>query len=151
MSIARQCELLGLARSSYYYEPASESEENLRLMRLIDEQYTRVPVYGIRRMTAWLNAQALGFPVNHKRVQRLMRLMGIEAIYPKPRLSQNGMDHRVYPYLLRDVMISRPNHVWSTDITYVRLQQGFMYLVAVMDWYGRGARPHDNTEKLSLD
>ena len=135
VSVVRQCELLGLARSSYYYEPASESAENLMLMRLIDEPYTRTPFYGIRRMTAWLRSE--GHQVNHKRVQRLMRQMGIEAIYPKPRLSQGGSEHRVYPYLLRGVVIDRPNQVWSTDITYIRLRPGFLYLVAILDWYSR--------------
>lgn len=137
LSITRQCDLLGLSRASYYYTAAPESAENLRLMRLLDEQYTRVPTYGILKMTAWLNDQDLGFVVNHKRVQRLLRVMGIEAIYPKPRLSQTSAGHRVYPYLLRGVTITRPNQVWSTDITYIRLLNGFVYLVAIMDWYSR--------------
>jgi putative transposase len=124
ISISRQCELLEVARSSFYYEPARESDENLFLMRLLDEQYTRTPFYGIRRMTAWLRTQ--GHVVNHKRVERLMRVMGIQAIYPKPRLSKSSPAHRVYPYLLRDVEISRVNQVWSTDITYVRLRRGFL-------------------------
>lgn len=124
-----------MARSSFYYEPATESEENLLLMRLIDEQYTRTPFYGAPRMTAWLRSQ--DYPVNHKRVERFMRLMGIAAIYPKPRLSQGCPAHRVYPYLLRGVAISRVNQVWSTDITYLRLRQGFLYLVAVLDWFSR--------------
>jgi putative transposase len=129
--------LLGLGRSSYYYELAQESEENLRLMQLIDEQYTQTPFYGIPRMTAWLKDLDLGFAVNHKRVQRLMRLMGLEAVYPKPKLSQSNQEHQIYPYLLRDVTIIRPNQVWSTDITYIRLVHGFVYLVAIMDWYSR--------------
>jgi putative transposase len=135
LSICRQCELLGLARASYYYEPATESEENLKLMRLIDEQYTEQPVYGSRRMTVWLLGQ--GHEVNRKRVQRLMRLMGLEAIYPKPKLSLAGQGHKVFPYLLRDVAIQRVDQVWSTDITYVPLVSGFMYLAAVIDWYSR--------------
>jgi putative transposase len=118
-----------------YYEPAEESAENLRLMRLLDEQYTACPFYGSRRLTAWLMQQ--GEAVNRKRVQRLLRLMGLEAIYPKPRLSVPGRGHRIYPYLLRGVRIERPNQVWSTDITYVRLPSGFMYLAAVIDWYSR--------------
>lgn len=122
-------------RSSLYYEPAEESAENLRLMRLLDEQYTACPFYGSRRLTAWLMQQ--GEAVNRKRVQRLLRLMGLEAIYPKPRLSVPGRGHRIYPYLLRGVRIERPNQVWSTDITYVRLPSGFMYLAAVIDWYSR--------------
>src|SRR4051794_27241019 len=100
LSVCRQCDLLGLARASYYYEPAAESEEDLRLMRLIDEQYTAQPVFGSRRMAIWLQGQGHG--VNRKRVQRLMRLMGLEAIYPRPKLSLPGQGHKVYPYLLRD-------------------------------------------------
>ncbi len=135
ISIARQCELVGLTRSSFYYLPKGESAENLHLMRLLDEQYTLTPYYGVRRMTAWLRSQ--GYHVNHKRVARLMHTMGIEAIYPKPRLSSAHPTHRVYPYLLRGVPITRVNQVWSTDITYIRLHGGFIYLVAVMDWFSR--------------
>lgn len=135
LSIARQCELLGLARSSWYYQPAEECAENLTLMRLLDEQYTRTPFYGIRRMTAWLRQQ--GYAVNHKRVARLLRLMGLEAIYPKPRLSVPGMQEDRFPYLLRGLTITRVNQVWSTDITYLRMQRGFLYLVAILDWYSR--------------
>ena len=135
LSLRRQCQLLGLARSGLYDEPCGESAENLRLCRWLDEQYTRTPFYGIRRMTAWLGRQ--GYVVNHKRVQRLLRLMGLEAIYQKPRLSQPATGHRVYPYLLRGVNIDRVNQVWSTDITYIRLLHGFIYLVAIIDWYSR--------------
>ena len=135
ISIRRQCELLGVNRAGLYYQPLSESEENLRLMRLLDEQYTRTPFYGSRRMVAWLETQ--GIEVNRKRVSRLMELMGIEAVYPKPRLSQPGEGHKIYPYLLRDVGVERVNQVWSTDITYIRMAQGFVYLVAVMDWFSR--------------
>jgi putative transposase len=135
LSVRRQCELLGLNRSSLYYEPAVETAENLRLMRRIDEQYTACPFYGSRKMTRWLVQQGEG--VNRKRVQRLMRLMGLEAIYPKPKLSQAGRGHRIYPYLLRDVRIERPDQVWSTDITYVPLASGFMYLAAIIDWFSR--------------
>ena len=135
LSLRRQCQLLGVARSSVYYEPQSESEQDLQLMRLLDEQYTRTPFYGIRRMTAWLQQQ--GHRVNHKRVQRLLRRMGLEAIYPKPKLSQAAVGHRIYPYLLRGVKMERVNQVWSSDITYVRLLSGFVYLVAVMDWFSR--------------
>jgi putative transposase len=127
--------LLGLNRSSFYYQPATETQENLKLMRLIDQQYTARPIFGSRRMTVWLRRQGEG--VNRKRVQRLMRLMGLEAIYPKPRLSVPGQGHRIYPYLLRDVAVVRPDQVWSTDITYVPLQAGFMYLAAIIDWYSR--------------
>jgi putative transposase len=135
LSICRQCELLGLARASFYYEPATETQENLELMRLIDRQYTDCPFYGSRRMTVWLQGE--GHDVNRKRVQRLMRLMGLEAVYPKPKLSLAGRGHKIYPYLLRDVKIERPDQVWSTDITYVPLACGFMYLAAVIDWYSR--------------
>ncbi len=135
MSVRRQCELLGLSRSSLYYEPAGETPEDLRLMRRIDEQYTACPFYGSRRMTRWLIEQ--GEEVNRKRVQRLMRTMGLEAIYPKPRLSTAGKGHKIYPYLLRGVAIERADQVWSTDITYVPMTAGFMYLAAVIDWYSR--------------
>jgi putative transposase len=135
LSVRRQCELLGLSRSSLYYEPGGEAAEDLRLMRRIDEQYTARPFYGSRRMMAWLNEQ--GEEVNRKRVQRLMRVMGLEAIYPKPRLSLAGKGHRIYPYLLRGVKVERRDQVWSTDITYVPMPSGFMYLAAVIDWYSR--------------
>ena len=135
MSLRRQCTLLGLARSSLYYQPVDESADDRQLMRLIDEQYTATPFYGIRRMTAWLRGQ--GYAVNHKRVQRLMRQMGLVAIYAKPRLSQPAEGQMIYPYLLRGVTVTRANQVWSADITYVRLQSGFVYLVAVMDWFSR--------------
>jgi putative transposase len=133
--VRRQCELLGLSRSSLYYEPGGEAAEDLRLMRRIDEQYTARPYYGSRRMTVWLNEQ--GEEVNRKRVQRLMRVMGLEAIYPKPRLSLAGKGHRIYPYLLRGVKVERRDQVWSSDITDVPMPSGFMYLAAVIDWYSR--------------
>ena len=135
LSVRRQCELLGLNRSSLYYEPVGETPENLRLMRLIDEQYTACPFYGSRKMTVWLTQQRE--VVNRKRVQRLMRVMGLEAIYPKPRLSLAGRGHRIYPYLLRGVTIERPDQVWSADITYVPMVSGFMYLAVIIDWYSR--------------
>ena len=131
----RQCELLGLCRSSLYYEAAQETAENVRLMRLLDREYTAHPFLGSRRLTKWLNEQ--GEAVNRKRVQRLMRLMGLEAVYPKPRLSAARAGHRIYPYLLRNVRVERPNQVWSTDITYVPLARGFMYLAAILDWFSR--------------
>ncbi len=118
-----------------YYRPAETPADDLRLMRRLDEQYTACPFYGSRRMTAWLNEH--GEAVNRKRVQRLLRIMGLEAIYPKPRLSTPGAGHRVYPYLLRGVTIERPGQVWSADITYVPLPGGFMYLAATIDWYSR--------------
>jgi putative transposase len=135
ISIRRQCELLGVNRSGVYYEPVGESEENLRFMRLLDEQYTRAPFYGSRKMTEWLITR--GYEVNRKRVSRLMDLMGIQAVYPKPKLSQPGEGHRIYPYLLRDVRVERVNQVWSADITYIRMAQGFLYLIAIMDWFSR--------------
>ena len=135
LSVRRQRELLGLNRSSLYYEPTGETAENLRLMRLIDEQYTARPFHGGRRMTAWLIDR--GEEANRKRVRRLMRIMGLEAIYPKPRLSQPVEGHRIYPCLLRSVTVERPDLVWSADITYVPMASGFMYLTAVIDWYSR--------------
>ena len=130
LSVRRQCELLGLNRSSWYYEPLGVSAENLALMRRIDEQYLKTPWYGRRRM-----GKALG--IDDDRAGRLMRRMGLEAIYPKPRLSQGGPGQRIYPYLLRNVKIVRPDQVWSSDITYVPMPQGWMYLTVVMDWYSR--------------
>jgi putative transposase len=118
-----------------YYRPAPETAANLRLMRLLDEEYTAHPFFGSRRLTAWLARQ--GERVNRKRVQRLLRVMGLEAIYPKPKLSAAGQGHRIYPYLLRGVGIERPDQVWSADITYVPLTSGFMYLAATIDWYSR--------------
>jgi putative transposase len=133
--VRQQCVLLGLARASLYYEASVETATNLRLMGLIDKEYTVHPFLGSRRLVAWLNRN--GEDVNRKRVQRLMRLMGLEAIYPKPRLSLGNAQHRVYPYLLRGVKIERPHHVWSADITYVPMPMGFMYLAATIDWYSR--------------
>ena len=135
LSICRQCELLGLNRSSFYYEPATETIENLRLMRRIDEQYLKTPFFGSRRMAAWLARE--GEEVNRKRVKRLMGLMGLEAIYPGPRTTVRNPDHKVYPYLLRGVAIERRDQVWSSDITYIPMHHGFMYLTAVIDWYSR--------------
>ncbi len=135
LSLRRQCQLIGLPRSTYYYAPASESEFNLQLMRLIDEQYLKTPFYGWPRMTAHLRRQ--GYDVNRKRVQRLMPIMGLQAIYPRPKTTVNGQAHKIYPYLLRDLEIGQPNYVWSADITYVPMQHGFMYLVAILDWFSR--------------
>jgi putative transposase len=135
LSVRRQCELLGLNRSTWYYEPVPESAANLALMRRIDEQYLSRPYYGSRRMTVWL--RSAGEKINRKRVQRLMRLMRLEAIYPKPRTTVAGAGHKIYPYLLRNVAVTRPNQVWSTDITYVPLRCGFLYLTAILDWYSR--------------
>jgi putative transposase len=135
LSVRRQCELVGLSRATFYRQPGSETPLNLRLMRLIDEEYTRAPFYGYRKMTARLNWH--GYDVNRKRVARLMRKMGLQAIYPRPRTSTAHPQHKKYPYLLRGLAIIRPNQVWSADITYVPLPTGFMYLVAVMDWFSR--------------
>jgi putative transposase len=135
LSIRRQCELLDLARSTLYYRPATETAENLNLMRLLDEQYLKTPFYGSRRMTVWL--QAAGHEVNRKRVQRLMGIMGVEGLVPRRTTSRPAPGHRVFPYLLRHVPITHADHVWSTDITYIPLRGGFVYLVAIMDWYSR--------------
>ena len=135
ISVRRQCDLLGVSRSGLYYQAVGESAENLMLMRLIDEQYTRRPFYGSRRMTISLREQ--GYTVNRKRVARLMEAMGLEAVYPKPKLSQPGEGHKIYPYLLEGVEVTRINQVWSTDLTYIRMAEGFVYLVAVMDWFSR--------------
>jgi len=134
--VYRQCELLGLSRSSLYYRPKGGSDDyNQRLMHLIDRQYTETPFYGSRRMRAWLNSQ--GHTVSRKRVSRLMGLMGIEAVYPKKRLSVPDSRAKKYPYLLKGLPIERPDQVWATDITYIRMRQGFVYLVAIMDWFSR--------------
>lgn len=135
LSIRRQCRLSGVPRSTWYYEPVMESEENLLYMRLLDEQYLRAPFYGVPRMTQMLRQK--GYVVNPKRVRRLMALMGLQAVYPKKNLSKPAPGHKVYPYLLRGLKILRPNQVWSTDITYIRMLNGFLYLCAVIDWYSR--------------
>lgn len=134
-SIRQQCKLLSLNRSSLYYAPLGENGYTLSLMKLLDEEYTRHPCKGVIKMTVYLNE--LGYCVNAKRVRRLLRLMGLKAIYPKKDLSKANMAHKKYPYLLKDLEVCRNNQVWCTDITYIRLAQGFMYLVAVMDWYSR--------------
>jgi putative transposase len=133
--IASQCELLGLHRSSAYYRRRRDSELNEQLMRQIDEQYLQTPFYGVRRMTAQLVRR--GHEVNVKRVRRLMRLMGLEAVYQKPRLTQRNPEHKVYPYLLRDATVERPDQVWCTDITYIPMHRGWVYLVAILDWFSR--------------
>ena len=135
LSVVRQCALVGLPRSSWYYEPVGPSATTQALLDRLDEQYTRTPFYGVRRMTAWLRGE--GYPVNPKRVRRLLRLLGLEAIYPKPRTSVPAPGHRMYPYLLRGVPITHADQVWSSDITYIRLAQGWVYLVAILDWYSR--------------
>lgn len=135
LSIRRQCDLVGLNRATFYHQPAGETALNLALMRVIDEEYTRAPFYGYRKMTARLKQR--GYAVNRKRVVRLMGVMGLQAIYPRPRTSIPNQQHKKYPYLLRGLTMTQPNQVWSADITYVPMPQGFMYLVAIMDWFSR--------------
>ena len=135
LSIARQCALLGVARSSLYYRPREASGENLALMQAMDRQYLETPFYGSRRMKAWLERR--GVWVGRKRVQRLMRIMGLRAIYRSPRTSRPAPEHRVYPYLLEKIRVTRPNQVWAADITYLPMARGFLYLVVVMDWHSR--------------
>jgi putative transposase len=135
LSVVRQCQLLGISRASLYYQPKTPDEEELTLLKLIDAQYLETPFYGSRKMREYLTQ--LGFCINRKRVRRLMQKLGIEALYPKPRLSQAHPEHQVYPYLLRNVAIERVNQVWSTDITYLPVLKGHFYLVAIMDWFSR--------------
>jgi putative transposase len=134
-SIRRQCRLAGVTRSGFYYEPVPETAENLHLMRLIDEQYLRHPEFGYPRMTDWLIEH--GHKVNRKRVARLMQQMGLQAITPGPHTSKPASGHKIYPYLLNHVSIERVNQVWSTDITYIPMKHGYLYLTAVIDWYSR--------------
>lgn len=135
LSIVRQCRLLKVSRSGWYYKPKEESPFNLSLMRVIDEQFLATPYYGSRQMTRQLRRS--GYRVSRKRVRRLMRLMGLEAIYQAPRTSRPHPDHKVYPYLLKELNINCPNQVWCSDITYIPIKRGFLYLVAIMDWYSR--------------
>jgi len=135
LSIKRQCELVGIARSSYYYRGKGETPLNLELMRLMDEQFLKTPWYGSRQMARHLRRQ--GYRVGRKRVRRLMRQMGLSAIYQGPRTTQRHPGHKVYPYLLRDLAIEEANHVWCADITYIPMSRGFLYLVAIMDWATR--------------
>lgn len=149
--IYRQCELLGLSRSSAYYHLQGETEYNEQLMKLMDEQYIKTPFYGIDKMVEWLGRQ--GHFVNHKRVRRLMRQMGLEAVYPRRKrcLSVPDKDHKIYPYLLKGVLITRPDQVWSADITYIRMYRGWLYLVAVMDWFSRYVLGWDVSTTLESD
>jgi putative transposase len=135
LSLVRQCALLGISRSSLYYRPAAASAEDLELMALMDRQYLKTPFYGSRKMTAWLRAQ--GYRVNRKRVRRLMRVMGLEAIYRRPNTSKPAPGHQTYPYLLSGVEVNRVNQAWTADITYLPMARGFLYLVAIMDWHSR--------------
>lgn len=136
ITITRQCELLGLTRSMWYYQPKPEDPEGLRLMDLMDEQYMKTPFYGVLKMREWLKREHK-IIVNPKRIRRLLRKMGLMAVYPQRNLSKPAPGHKIYPYLLKGLAITRPNHVWSTDITYIRLAGGFVYLVAIIDWYSR--------------
>lgn len=149
LSIRRRCELLGLNRSSYYYEPQPEDEYNRLLMNLIDELYTKYPFYGSPRI--WACLRRMGHEINIKRVKRLMSLMGISAIYPKANLSKPAAGHKIYPYLLSGVEIIRPNQVWSADITYIRMAYGFMYLVAIIDWYSRYVLAWNLSNTMDVD
>jgi len=133
--MVRQCTLLEISRSGLYYQPVGISEEDLTLMKLIDRQYLDTPFYGARKIVAWLKSQ--GQRVNRKRVQRLMRVMGLKAIYRRPRTSQPAPGHKIYPYLLGSLKITQPNQVWAADITYIPMARGFLYLVAIIDWYSR--------------
>jgi putative transposase len=135
MSLRRQCELLGVSRSGLYYEPVGMSPEDLALMRCIDELHLKYPFYGSRKHSEALRAQ--GLVANRKHIQRLMRLMGLESVAPKPSTSKPAPEHPVYPYLLRNLKVSRPNQVWAADITYIPMARGFAYLVAIIDWYSR--------------
>ena len=136
LSLSAQCRLLGINRSTFYYRSRGIKPDDLKLMRLIDEQYLKTPFYGSRSMAKHLR-RLLKRRINRKRIQRLMRIMGLEAIYPKPKTSRPHPNHKIYPYLLRGKTIDRPNQVWAADITYIPMSRGFMYLVAVMDWHSR--------------
>lgn len=140
---------MGLSRSSYYYQPCRESDDNLALMREIDKLFTKYPFYGARRLA--INLPVDYQPVNVKKIRRLMKLMGIEAIYPKPNLSKSNSEHKIYPYLLRGIKIERVNQVWSTDITYVPMERGFLYLCAIVDWYSRYILSWEISNTLTTD
>ena len=135
LSIGKQCKLLSISRSSFYYQPKGETAMNLMLMRRIDEQFLETPFFGVRQMTWHLRNE--GHLVNEKRVRRLMRLMGLMPIYQKPNTSKAAKGHKTWPYLLRDLRVTRPNQVWAADITYLPMRMGFLYLVAIMDWHTR--------------
>ena len=149
LSVRAQCELLGLHRSGLFYQPAGETEENLRLMRLLDERYLNYPTEGVLQMQDYLRSQ--GYQVNHKRVRRLLRKMGLMAIFPKRNLSKLGKAEYVYPYLLRNLEISQSNQVWQVDITYIAMAKGFMYLVAVIDVYSRFVVGWDISNSMDAD
>jgi putative transposase len=135
INLCRQCDLLQIHRSGLYYAPVPESEQNLGLMRLIDEQYLKTPFYGIRRITAWL--RHLGHKVNHKRIKRLMEIVGWRTIFPKRNTSKKSKENPIFPYLLKNLVIDHPNQVWAIDITYIPMRRGFMYLCAIIDVHTR--------------
>ena len=149
LSVSQQCRILNLNRSTYYYKKKPVKPEDLKLMRIIDEQYLKTPSWGSRSMRNHL--RRLGYKINRKRIQRLMRRMGLQAIYPKPRTSRPHPQHKVYPYLLRNLKIDRPNQVWAIDITYIPMSRGFMYLVAVMDWHSRKVLSWQLSNTLDTD
>lgn len=148
ISISRQAELLGISRSSIYYRPVIDLYD-ITLMQLIDKQYTKTPFYGSRKMTAFLKRN--GYEVNRKKVIRLMQQMGLEAIYPKPNLSKSNSEHKIYPYLLKGLSINKANHVWATDITYIKLHQGWLYLIVIMDWFSRYVISWQTSTSLEVD
>ncbi|MBP7282114.1 MAG: IS3 family transposase [Leptospiraceae bacterium] len=151
LSINQQCKLLSIPHSSFYYEQATESQLNLKIMNLIDKQHTLAPVrFGQMKLVEELT-NTLGIPINRKRVQRLMRLMGIEGEYQKPRITISGKNHKIYPYLLRDYAVLKPNEVWSTDITYIPMRHGYMYLTAIIDWYSRYVISWELSNTLETD
>lgn len=149
ISIRRQCDLLNINRSTLYYNSVGDGCVNEKLMQLIDRQYTATPFYGVRRMVAYLVRE--GYHVNHKRVSRLMRRLGINAIYPKARSHKAASDHLKFPYLIRSHMVNHPDHAWATDITYIRLKKGFIYLTAIMDWYSRYVLSWEFSNTLDAD
>ena len=134
LSIVKQCDLLDIHRSGIYFKPKAESSLNLNLMRLIDEKFIDCPFYGVPRMTTWLKEDK-GYSINHKRIERLYKTMGLQTIFPKKNLSTRNQKHKIYPYLLKNLQIVRSNQVWQTDITYIPLERGFMYMVAIIDVY----------------
>lgn len=150
ISVVDQCKLLGLPRSSCYYRPAVETEENLRIMKMMDEYHLDNPYTGVKGMHLWLRRE-LDEPINIKRVRRLMRTIGLQAIYPKPRTTGVNPEHTVYPYLLRDLTVQTPNQAWCSDITYLPMHRGFMYLVAVMDWHSRLVLSWEISNSMDVD
>jgi putative transposase len=149
LSVSAQCRLLAIPRASFYYRPRAVANEDLTLMRLLDEQYLLTPFYGSRRMMRYLGS--LGYPVGRKRVQKLMAKMGLCAVYPRPKTSAPHPAHKIFPYLLRGLTIDHPNQVWAADITYIPMRRGFLYLVAIMDWYSRRVLSYRLSNTLEAD